>query len=289
MRRSTLLSEEYRNNPRSALHPEYDSIYIQEDAAAASQNDYVCHKYRIFDKEKIRLIYKVTAKVRITNSVDSNVPICEQCKANLGIGRDESAMYGSNQRLRAEQPRPAELYCINDKTYFCLDHYRDFHQSSILQSHMSIPARDKPLTFGECATHKKRYEFFNTDICAPLCSQCIIMGDVYQQRNGQPVDKKILRIEDAYTSACADAVAEDVSLTKKKHVIQQKLQMIMVKMGNIKENAKQVTEEINKILIDALDAIDKHCRAKTDQLKSDRYELNRQLYEILYAEAFIRK
>ena len=28
MRRSTLLSEEYRNNPRSALHPEYDSIYI---------------------------------------------------------------------------------------------------------------------------------------------------------------------------------------------------------------------------------------------------------------------
>ena len=77
-----------------------------------------------------------------------------------------------------EQPRPAELYCINDKTYFCLDHYRDFHQSTILQSHMSIPARDKPLTFGECPTHRKRYEFFNTDVCQALCSQCIIMADM---------------------------------------------------------------------------------------------------------------
>ena len=39
----------------------------------------------------------------------------------------------------------------------------------------------------------------------------------------------------------------------------------------------------------ALNDIDKHVRAKTDQLKSDRNELNRQLYEILYAEAFIKK
>ena len=132
MKRSVLNSEEYRNNPRSALHPEYDSIYIQEDGSA-NQSDYVSHKYRIFDKEKVRLMYKVTARVRISNTVDSHVPICEQCKANLGIGRDEAEGYGSSHnKPQAEQPRPAELYCINDKTYFCLDHYRDFHQSSIL-------------------------------------------------------------------------------------------------------------------------------------------------------------
>ena len=41
--------------------------------------------------------------------------------------------------------------------------------------------------------------------------------------------------------------------------------------------------------MNALNDIDKHVRAKTDQLKSDRNELNRQLYEILYAEAFIKK
>ena len=46
------------------------------------------------------------------------------------------------------------------------------------------------------------------------------MGDMQTLRNGDPIDKKILRIEDAYSNACADAVAEDVSLTKKKHVIQ---------------------------------------------------------------------
>ena len=58
MKRSILHSDEYRLNPRSALHPEYDSIYIQEDGKEA-QNDYVSHKYRVFDKEKVRLVYKV--------------------------------------------------------------------------------------------------------------------------------------------------------------------------------------------------------------------------------------
>ena len=76
IRSSTLMSEEYLSNPRSALHPEYDSIYIQDDSAAG-QNDYVSHKYRVFDKEKVRLVYKVTAKIRITNSVESHVPLCE--------------------------------------------------------------------------------------------------------------------------------------------------------------------------------------------------------------------
>ena len=93
---------------------------------------------------------------------------------------------------------------------------------------MSIPARDKPLTFGECPTHRKRYEFFNTDVCQALCSQCIITADMQQHRTslapGELGDKRILRIEDAHANACAEAVAEDVSLSEKKHVIQQKLQ-----------------------------------------------------------------
>lgn len=49
------------------------------------------------------------------------------------------------------------------------------------------------------------------------------MGDMQKSRSGEPMDKRVLRIEDAHTNACAEAVAEDVSLTKKKHVIQQKL------------------------------------------------------------------
>ena len=110
--------------------------------------------------------------------------------------------------------------------------------------------------------------------------------DIFQRGSAE---KRILRIEDAHANACAEAAAEDVALTQKKHVIQQKLQQIMLKMNHIKDNAKAVTQQINQILERALDDIDKHVRAKTDQLKSDRNELNRQLYEILYAEAFIKK
>ena len=36
---------------------------------------------------------------------------------------------------------------------------------------------------------------------------------------GEIADKRILRIEDAHKNACAEAVAEDVSLTEKKRVI----------------------------------------------------------------------
>lgn len=145
---------------------------------------------------------------------------------------------------------------------------------------MSIPARDKPLTFGECPEHKKKYEFFNTDLCLPLCSQCIVMGDMQVNNrantghgnlatnnnvvNEIAADKRILRIEDAHKNACSEAVAEDVSLTEKKRVIQHKLQQIMAKMQHIKENARQVTEQINDHLMRALDDIDKHVRAKTD-------------------------
>ncbi len=63
----------------------------------------------------------------------------------------------------------------------------------------------------------------------------------------------------------------------------------MAKIDHIKRNAHDITKDINEKLMRALDDIDKHVRAKTDQLKSDRNELNRQLYEILYAEAFIKK
>lgn len=63
----------------------------------------------------------------------------------------------------------------------------------------------------------------------------------------------------------------------------------MDKMEAIQRNANEVTQEIESMLREALREIDLHVRAKTDQLKSDRVELNRQLYQILYAEAFIKK
>ena len=76
MKRSTLDLDNRLNNPRSALHPDYDSIYIQDDQDKSS-NDYVSHTYRIFDKDKVRLIYKVSAKIRIPNTIESLTPVCE--------------------------------------------------------------------------------------------------------------------------------------------------------------------------------------------------------------------
>lgn len=74
IKKSTLQDQKYRHNPRSALHPDYDSIYIQDDQ---DESDYVSHTYRIFDKEKVKLIYKVQAKIKIPNSTESLTPLCE--------------------------------------------------------------------------------------------------------------------------------------------------------------------------------------------------------------------
>ena len=80
-----------------------------------------------------------------------------------------------------------------------------------------------------------------------------------------------------------------MSLAEKKAVIMRKLQMVKDKMDAIKSNALQETEELKRTLENALDKINEYVREKTDQLKSDRNELNRQLYEIFYTEIFIKK
>ena len=62
----------------------------------------------------------------------------------------------------------------------------------------------------------------------------------------------------------------------------------MDKMTAITNNAKEQTQRLKERLDQALREIKDHVKEKTDQLKSDRNELNRQLYEILYAEVFIK-
>ena len=63
----------------------------------------------------------------------------------------------------------------------------------------------------------------------------------------------------------------------------------MKKMNAIDENSQNVSNEIQVMLTKSLEEIERHMRNKTDQLKSDKKELNRQLYEILYTQAFYRK
>ena len=99
MKKSAL--DEKSNNPRSALHPDYDSIYIQDDQDK-SANDYVSHTYRLFNKEDVKLIYKVTVKIKIPSTIESLTPVCEQCKANLGIGREETTAANMASRQGAE-------------------------------------------------------------------------------------------------------------------------------------------------------------------------------------------
>jgi hypothetical protein len=136
-----------------------------------------------------------------------------------------------------------------------------------------------------CQNHKKRFEFFNTETCQALCSQCIITGDIQRSDN----DKQILRIEEAYSNAAQEANSDDLSLAEKKRLITNKLEKVRIKMEAMATNARKEMQRLRAVLDDALREIEFHVKAKAEQLKSDRNELTRQLYEILYAEVFIKK
>ena len=78
-------------------------------------------------------------------------------------------------------------------------------------------------------------------------------------------------------------------MSEKKRVINKQLDNVDRKMDSIKNNAKIVTEEIQTMLENALTSAIKQVNTKTDQLMSDKMELERQLVQILYAETYIKE
>ena len=83
--------------------------------------------------------------------------------------------------------------------------------------------------YGTCPKHRKSYEFYDTETCKAKCSECLISGDL----NGGDNDKQLLRIEEAYSNAAAEANDDDISLKEKKKKIQEKLKLIMDKIKGI--------------------------------------------------------
>ena len=72
----------------------------------------VAHRYRIFDKERCRLLYKVQCEVHVLPPVDQTTnAICHYC-----------------EKTGEAKPRLATLYCINDSALFCDICDRDFHE-----------------------------------------------------------------------------------------------------------------------------------------------------------------
>ena len=80
MKKSVLERElaELQQNPKNILPKGYESIYIQGDESQG--DDLVKHTYRIFDKEKVRLLYRVKAQIKIDQTNDINAPQCDWCK-----------------------------------------------------------------------------------------------------------------------------------------------------------------------------------------------------------------
>ena len=145
MRRHTLDEETDKSpNPKSVLRKGYDSIYVHEDVADEDQEkDLVTHKYRIFDKEKVRLLYKVRASIKIDQRGEMGAIYCDICKhqyqSNLNMGAGGQTG-GGNLPNSQNNPKQSEIKlatCYNKQlnAHFCDEHWESFHDKPLLKKH----------------------------------------------------------------------------------------------------------------------------------------------------------
>ena len=129
---------------------DYDSVYLQEEQQNAGL---FCQTYAIHNCEKIRLLYKVTTKIKVN-------PLNQNAQTEVGdcaVCRDK-----------------AEVYCINDMVYFCGEHDAAVHKDEVFAQHKRVSIENKPREFGFCDEHQKMYEFYSNENSKAYCSQCIV-------------------------------------------------------------------------------------------------------------------
>ena len=118
------------NALKEKMGSKFHSIYIndegQQSELMAKHTDYVSHQFRVFDKERCRLMYKVQCKVKLE-------PIDNASNENC-----------ANEVAHNFQSVRASKYCINDKAYFCADCDAEIHQrNGIFNQHTRVAAVEK--------------------------------------------------------------------------------------------------------------------------------------------------
>ena len=147
---------------------DYDSVYLQEEQQTAGL---FCQTYAIHNCEKIRLLYKVTTKIKVN-------PLNQNAQTDI----KDCAVCGEK----------ADCYCINDMSYFCNEHYEEVHSAKFdfFRDHKRVPVEHRPRDFGFCDEHQKMYEFYSNENSKAYCSQCIVkhVQNGSDQNNTIPIE-----------------------------------------------------------------------------------------------------
>ena len=151
------------------------------------------------------------------------------------------------------QDQTAVIYWKNDQCYLWEDwdqkiHYdnADAFKSSILAKHERVKISDKDKTYGKCPIHPDRdLEYYCLTWDKPIWVNCKIKGD----HSGENMARhSTVDIREAFSDAIREFTSDDVNINKKKHLITTNILKIEDKMKELKNNSKEVEEQIYELI-----------------------------------------
>lgn len=113
----------------------------------------------------------------------------------------------------------------------------------------------------------------------------MVLGD---HSSDNQAKHNILPIDDAYKDCKRECNTEDHQLSRRRKAITQNINTINEKIKQLRENVTNVDEKIYTLLKKALSDLNNEFNKKLNILKSDLVELQRQLKEIEFSQAFVK-
>ncbi|CDW76335.1 b-box zinc finger family protein [Stylonychia lemnae] len=266
----------------------YDSVFIHlKDSPFdihQSQNQY-SRNYLIYKEEQITPLFKVSFKVLNKVAIPfqmarNEIKTCEECK------------------------EPATLFCKNEDQFFCNQCDYTWHNINSqspkqnddqnFEDHIRYDlieleslADNFQKDYGHCESHNKRvYEFYCGYCKEAMCALCI----VDQQEKHQPkYEHPIMELSTAYDQALRSLKRRNDEVEMKQYLIREQMQQVIEQMKRLKSNSDDVEERLYALLTETLQLLKIKFEEKSNILKNDFSELQRQESEMKFLEDFMVK
>ena len=229
------------------------------------------YEYYLFSDTKVEPTHIVKFRLKHHKPEDINSADCE------GWGQ-EAVYYWKNDAWFLWEDWDLKIHVDNT----------DDNKNRVLSKHIrnKISEKDK-YNFGKWSTHRERdIEFYCQTWDKPIWVDWLVIGD----HSGENANNHAhININEVYDDAVHECNLEDVNLVKKKNLINNNIQQIKDKIKELEQWAKEVEEEVYRLLKNTLKELSIEFKKKNSLLKSDLMELWRQNKEIEHVQGYIRE
>eukprot|EP00347_Sterkiella_histriomuscorum_P018935 403343594 len=232
---------------------------IQQGVSTYSRN------YMIYEGSRITPLFKVSIKVLNKlpmpfQMARNEVKICEECK------------------------KQATIYCKNEDLFFCNQCDYNWHNID------SQSPRFEEQNFSDHI----RYDLIELESLADnfqkdygqeaMCALCIVD---YQEKHSPKNEHQIMELSTAYDAALRQLKRKNDEVQQKQQLIREQMQQVIDHMRSLKQNSDDIEERLYQLLQETLSLLKVKFQEKSNILKNDFSELQRQENEMKYIEEFM--